>query len=71
MVEETAEAMVEEAVEAAEEVAAGVETPQQEDHPQVIPQEGITDFLDNPRTYSPGIASRQRSSSHSGNSTTT
>ena len=69
------EAAVEAAVEAAatEEVAVAAEEILllQEDHPQLTPEEGITDFLDNLQTYSLGIARRRRSSSRSGNSTTT
>ena len=59
----------EEATEVAEEaVAAGMEIlPLQGDPPQVTPEEGTTDFLDNPRTYSLEIAQRRRSSSRNGN----
>ena len=60
------------AVEAVTEAAVEEEIPpQQEDRPQATPEEGITDFSDNPRTYSPGTAPRRRSSSHNGSSTTT
>ena len=55
----------------AEAVAAEEVLPSQEDRPQVTPEEGITDSLDNPPTYSLGIARRQKSSSRNGNSTTT
>ena len=57
--EVAAEVMVEAAV---EEVAAAETPPQQEGHPQATPEGETTDSSDNPRTYSPGIARRQKSS---------
>ena len=70
--EKTPQVAVEAAVEAEAAAAAGEEIPpQQQDHPQATPEEGTTDFLDNPQTYSQGTARRQKSSSRNGNSTTT
>ena len=68
----TSQAVEEAVMEAAVEVVAAVGTPpQQEDHPQATQEGEITDFSDNPRTCSLGIERRRKSSSHSGNSTTT
>ena len=64
--EEVAEEVAVEVVVAAEEETLLL----QEDRPQETPQEGTTDFSDNPRTYSLGTAQRRKSSSHNGNSTT-
>ena len=57
--------------EVAEEVAGAATPRPQEGHPQGTPEGEITDSSDNLRTYSPETAQRRRSSSRSGNFTTT
>ena len=63
-----------EVAEVAEEAAVVAATegtpPLREDHHQATPEEGTTDSLDNPRTYSQGIARKRKSSLRNGNSIT-